>query len=104
MKAASPRVLVTGASGGLGREMARQMAKRGWRIAVTGRREDAERAYEHALVANQRMGARPWLALTQSDYGTLLLTGPAAGHARGRELIRRAEASFRELGMVAGAG
>jgi NAD(P)-dependent dehydrogenase (short-subunit alcohol dehydrogenase family) len=34
-----PRVLITGASSGLGREMARQLGGRGWRVAVTGRRE-----------------------------------------------------------------
>jgi NAD(P)-dependent dehydrogenase (short-subunit alcohol dehydrogenase family) len=33
------RALVTGASSGLGREMARQLGGRGWRVAVTGRRE-----------------------------------------------------------------
>jgi short-subunit dehydrogenase len=33
------RALVTGASSGLGREMARQLASRGFRVAVTGRRE-----------------------------------------------------------------
>lgn len=33
------RVLITGASSGLGREMARQLGARGWRVAVTGRRE-----------------------------------------------------------------
>jgi NAD(P)-dependent dehydrogenase (short-subunit alcohol dehydrogenase family) len=33
------RALVTGASSGLGREMARQLCGRGWRVAVTGRRE-----------------------------------------------------------------
>ena len=37
--AAARRVLITGASSGLGREMARQLAARGFRLAVTGRRE-----------------------------------------------------------------
>jgi NAD(P)-dependent dehydrogenase (short-subunit alcohol dehydrogenase family) len=32
------RALITGASSGLGREMARQLGARGWRVAVTGRR------------------------------------------------------------------
>jgi len=34
------RVLITGASSGLGKEMAVQLARRGWRVAVTGRRAD----------------------------------------------------------------
>ena len=33
-------MLITGASSGLGREMARQLGARGWRVAVTGRREE----------------------------------------------------------------
>jgi NAD(P)-dependent dehydrogenase (short-subunit alcohol dehydrogenase family) len=33
------RVLITGATSGLGREMARQLGERGFRVAVTGRRE-----------------------------------------------------------------
>lgn len=34
------RVVITGATSGLGQETARQLAQRGWRIALTGRRED----------------------------------------------------------------
>ncbi len=34
------RVLITGATSGLGREMARQLARQGCRLALTGRRED----------------------------------------------------------------
>jgi len=35
------RAVVTGATSGLGRELARQLGARGWRVAVTGRRADA---------------------------------------------------------------
>jgi short-subunit dehydrogenase len=48
------RVLVTGASSGLGREMARQLGGRGWRVAVTGRRE--EQLLETARRAEQAGG------------------------------------------------
>jgi short-subunit dehydrogenase len=37
---ASTRVVITGATSGLGREVAVQLARRGWRVAVTGRRID----------------------------------------------------------------
>jgi NAD(P)-dependent dehydrogenase (short-subunit alcohol dehydrogenase family) len=57
-----PRALVTGASSGLGREMARQLADRGWRVAVTGRREG-----ELAETARQvEARGRECLALTGS--------------------------------------
>ncbi len=36
---AARRTLITGASSGLGREMARQLGGRGFRVAITGRRE-----------------------------------------------------------------
>lgn len=35
------RALVTGATSGLGREAAVQLARRGWRVAISGRRRDA---------------------------------------------------------------
>jgi NAD(P)-dependent dehydrogenase (short-subunit alcohol dehydrogenase family) len=47
-----PRVLITGASSGLGREMARQLGARGWRVAVTGRRaEELEETARQAEAA-----------------------------------------------------
>lgn len=36
----STRVLITGATSGLGRELAVQLGRRGWRVAVTGRRRE----------------------------------------------------------------
>ena len=35
------RAVVTGATSGVGRELAVQLAHRGWRVAITGRRADA---------------------------------------------------------------
>ena len=40
LMALDQRVLITGATSGLGREMAVQLGKRGWHVALTGRRED----------------------------------------------------------------
>jgi tetratricopeptide (TPR) repeat protein len=61
------------------------------------RLDDAERHFEGALAMNERMGARPWLAHTQEDYGRMLL---ARGDAeRGSELVDQALATYRELGM-----
>ena len=34
-----PRILVTGATSGIGRGLAVRLGQRGWRVAVTGRRE-----------------------------------------------------------------
>lgn len=47
----SKRVLVTGATSGLGLEMAVQLGRRGWRVAVTGRREDKLRLAAAAVAA-----------------------------------------------------
>jgi NAD(P)-dependent dehydrogenase (short-subunit alcohol dehydrogenase family) len=49
-----PRVLITGASSGIGREMARQLGGRHWRVAVTGRREAELR--ETARIVEQAGG------------------------------------------------
>jgi hypothetical protein len=70
----------------------------GMLAGTIGRWDDAARHFEDALEANDRMGLRPWLARTQEDYGRILL---GRGHARGRELLDAALASYRELGMAA---
>ena len=62
--------------------------------------DDAERHFEQALEVNQRIGARPWLALTQEDHARLLR---ARGHPRdgekATELFEAAVSTYRELGM-----
>jgi hypothetical protein len=50
---------------------------------------------------NERVGARPWLALTERDFGRMLLSrGGAGARERARELLDRVEAAYRELGMA----
>jgi DNA-binding SARP family transcriptional activator len=69
--------------------------------ATTGRLDEAERAFEAALAANARTGARPWLAHTRADFARML---EARGGDGDRELARtlagEAQAAYRELGMT----
>jgi DNA-binding SARP family transcriptional activator len=67
--------------------------------AMTRRPEEAERHFEAALEMNARMGARPWLAYTQTDYARLL---EDRDPARAEELAAAAEATYAELGMPRG--
>jgi hypothetical protein len=46
---------------------------------------------------NERMGARPWLAHTQCDYGRMLAEHGETKHAS--ELVVAALATYSELGM-----
>jgi NAD(P)-dependent dehydrogenase (short-subunit alcohol dehydrogenase family) len=69
-----PRALITGGSGGLGREMARQLGGRGFRVAVTGRRE-AELLETARLV--ERAGGEP-LPLVGSVGEPVVVAGHAA--------------------------
>lgn len=70
--------------------------------AAGGRFDDAERHFEQALAINERIGARPWLAHTQEDYGRMLLERDAPGDAgKASRLLEQALASYRELGMAA---
>jgi Bacterial transcriptional activator domain len=60
--------------------------------------DDAER---HFGVANERMGARPWLAHTREDYGRMLVERDGPGdREKGQELLDNALATYRELGMA----
>jgi transcriptional regulator with GAF, ATPase, and Fis domain/tetratricopeptide (TPR) repeat protein len=74
-------------------------------LATTlGRLRDAAHHFEDALTMNTRMGARPWVALTQHDFAAMLLgRGGADDHTRARHLLREALATAEALGMRAAA-
>jgi DNA-binding CsgD family transcriptional regulator len=63
-----------------------------------GRPEDAERHFRDALAANERIGARLWLAYTLRDYAAFLLR--RGDGERAVELIGQAERTARELGLT----
>ncbi len=68
--------------------------------ATMSRWDDAARHFEDALAMNTRMGARPWVALTQLDYARMLLKRDDAGDAgRTRVLLEAALATAREIEM-----
>ena len=68
--------------------------------AAAGSLDDAQRHFEEALVRNEAMGARPWLARAQGDYARLLVARGLAGDAeRAAELRERARATALELGV-----
>jgi DNA-binding SARP family transcriptional activator/tetratricopeptide (TPR) repeat protein len=68
--------------------------------ATMSRSDDGVRHYEQALVVNERIGARPWLAHTQDDLAWLLLERGEPGDAdQADELLSLALATYRELGM-----
>src|SRR5262249_61633913 len=58
---------------------------------------EAEQPFKDALERKGRMGARPWLAQTQEDYGRMLVA--RGDEERGRPLFEQALSSYRELGM-----
>jgi eukaryotic-like serine/threonine-protein kinase len=68
-----------------------------WRI---GRLDDAQTHFEQALVFEQKMGARPWLAYTQVEYARMLLKRAGAGdRERALSLLRDALAITSVVGM-----
>jgi hypothetical protein len=66
-------------------------------LAATLGYRAAERHFVDALAMNERMGARPWLARTQEDYGHMLLS--RGDRERGTELVEQTLSNYRELGM-----
>ena len=62
--------------------------------------EDAERHFQQARSANAAMGARPWLAHTETDYARMLYARNGRGdRQRARALLDAARRTYRELGM-----
>ncbi|MFL5909798.1 MAG: tetratricopeptide repeat protein, partial [Gaiellaceae bacterium] len=72
----------------------------GMLAAALGRFDEAERHFEHALEANERLGARPWVAHTKHQHARMLLRRAAAGDAeRAHALLEGARRDYEELGM-----
>ena len=69
----------------------------GMLAVLLGRPDDASRHFEDAIQMSERVGAHPWLAHTQEDYGRMLLT--SGEPERGGALLAQALATYRELGM-----
>jgi tetratricopeptide (TPR) repeat protein len=69
---------------------------------ILGRWDEAAQHFEDALAMNTRMEARPWLAHTQHQYATMLLTRDQPGdREKARALLKAALVTARELGMRA---
>jgi DNA-binding SARP family transcriptional activator len=70
-------------------------------LAMTlGRWAEADRHLEAAIAANERIGARPWLAHAQEEHArTLVARGGRNRALRAERLSLAAAATFAELGM-----
>lgn len=73
-------------------------------LALLCQREgDAARHFEYALAMNERLGARPYVALTQIGYAELLIRRGAPGDGpRAGALLAAARATCEALGMKPG--
>ena len=70
--------------------------------ALTGRRSLALQHFEHALHANEQIGSRPMLAMTQLDYARVLVGSASAPDlARAAMLVEEARTTALQLGMPA---
>jgi hypothetical protein len=67
---------------------------------LLGRFEDAAGHFANAVMMNERMGARPWVAHTKFEHARMLLRRDADGdRKRASVLLTAARATYRELGM-----
>ncbi len=66
------------------------------------RLDEADAHFRRAAAANERMGARPWVAHTQHDHARMLLARDGPGDRdRALELLASCHRTARQLGMVA---
>jgi tetratricopeptide (TPR) repeat protein len=69
---------------------------------TAGLYDEATDHFEAALIANERMGLRPWVAHAQHEYARLLLArGRTGDRSRARDLLARSVDTARALGMAA---
>jgi tetratricopeptide (TPR) repeat protein len=72
--------------------------------AALSRTDEAILHFEQAAAANERIGARPWLAHTNADWASALLARDAPGdREHAHHLLSEATRIHRELGMTASA-
>jgi hypothetical protein len=71
-------------------------------LATTlGRPEAAERHFARAVETNARVGAPPWVALSEEDRGRMLRARGAPGDRdAARSALERAVAEYAALGMA----
>lgn len=70
--------------------------------STMSRWDEAARHFEDALQANERMGARPWLAHTRVAFARMLRSRDGPGdRERAVNLLAQASETCREIGMVA---
>ena len=69
--------------------------------ATTGRFDESEAHFEHALAMNARLGSHPFTTYAEHDYARMLLRrGKADDVRRARGLLERAADTSRRLGMT----
>ena len=88
--AARPLAVVTGASAGLGREFARQLATRGYDLLLVARDRDRLGALAAELSAAHGIAAEAWAADLASEAGVTPLVQRLAGEPRVAMLVNNA--------------